>query len=149
MTGLWLGLSVTALAADPFETEVKIGLACEDLGRFQALKGPKVDRITFFEKPDARSRVDLESERWKWDQEREEIQDLSKEKVSFERWSKVRSSGGHCLALEVSVRVETVRAEKAIAALQAFVVSKGVRIQPALQENKTARVLDLLLGRAR
>lgn len=223
-----LSPGVAMAGVSPVETEVKVGLACEDLGRFRELKSPKADHLTFFEKPgrpfqragvilrkrvgdhrdvsvkfrpkhpegvpsgpnievegdwtlknraltwsykvegsqftpdqmawlaaltpekpDSRARVELESERWKWDQDREEIPGLSKDKVSFERWSKVRGAGGDCLALEVSVRIETARAEKAISALQAFVVSKGVRIQPALQENKTARVLDLLLGRAR
>ncbi len=226
---MW-GAPAFAVSGEPAQTEVKIGLACEDLGRFQSLKASKTDHITFFEKPgrpfqragvilrkragdhqdvtvkvrpkvpgspvppagpgvevegdwtlksrtltwafkvdgaqftkeqmtwlaaitsekpDARSRVELESERWKWDQEREEIPGLEGEKVSFERWLRVRSAGGDCLALEVSVRVDSARAEKAIVALQKFVVSKGVRIVPALQENKTARVLDLLLGKAR
>ncbi len=93
------------------------------------------------EKPDARARVELESERWKWEQDGQ--------KVALERWSRTRDTGGACLALEVSARVETARAEAAMATLQRFVAAKGIRIRPELQENKTGRVLDLLLGRAR
>jgi hypothetical protein len=218
---MWLGLTLPALAADPVETEVKIGLACEDLAQFPVLGEPKTDHITFFEKPgrpfqragiilrkrtgdhadvtvkyrprtpsanpptvpgvevegdwtlksrlntwsfkirgaqftpeqmtwlasitpekpEARGRVELESERWKWN--------ADGLKVSIERWSKMKSSGGDCLALEISTRVETAQAESALAELQRRVAGRGVRIQPSLQENKTARVLDLLLGRAR
>jgi hypothetical protein len=92
------------------------------------------------EKPDARARVELESERWKWEQDGQ--------KVSLERWSRTRDTGGACLTLEVSTRVETARAEAALAGLQRFIAAKGIRIRPELQENKTGRVLDLLLGRA-
>ena len=93
------------------------------------------------EKPDARDRAEIESERWKWEHEGR--------KVSLERWSRTRETGGACLTLEVSARVETPRAEAALVSLQRFVAAKGIRIRPELQENKTGRVLNLLLGRAR
>jgi hypothetical protein len=93
------------------------------------------------EKPDARNRVEIGSERWKWEQEGR--------KVSLERWSRTRDAGGACLTLEVSTRVETAGAEVALATLQRFIAAKGIRIRPELQENKTGRVLNLLLGRAR
>ncbi len=93
------------------------------------------------EKPDARDRAEVESERWKWEHEGR--------KVSLERWSRSRETGGGCLTLEVSARVETAGAEAAMASIQRFIVAKGIRIRPELQENKTGRVLNLLLGRAR
>jgi hypothetical protein len=93
------------------------------------------------EKPDARNRVEIESERWKWEQEGK--------KISLERWSRTRETGGACMTLEVSARVETARAEATLAALQRFIAAKGIRIRPELQENKTGRVLNLLIGRVR